>query len=390
MLMVILQTFVAKFQCLKVCFYCCQRHKTHTCIQEMIPRILAAAAARAEKNAQQSSSSSSSTATTTANDESSTTTSPSKPHSPTRDHDGKSSDVKADDDRSRTASPAPTTPAATTSSSVATTTTTTAAAAAGGGGGGTDEDDDDDDAGTGEPDAYIAVIGRLVTGVSFGESSVKDARVLVKTLAVGLSQLVNGIGQCDKLPVLATPPIASTTATDTAAAAAAGAMAIDDKANVNTGGATDDDDEQRLHVAAQQQQLVELLGELLDSGLGCFVLFGDRTQEQKDILGDHFAAAFCGVPPPVFRRFFAPRVGQLFDACLANDTVLAVAQALLTNAATSPVVCELLLQFLVARIDDVALTDERHKLRSAVVQKLFKLCFSSAALHAGNEALLQV
>ncbi|KAL6045043.1 putative transformation/transcription domain-associated protein [Balamuthia mandrillaris] len=183
-------------------------------------------------------------------------------------------------------------------------------------------------------------------------SNVKDCRLLMKTLVLGLKNIVWGISSCS--PAF----------------------------RLMTGGRED-----LQRAVALEESLI--FTRLLKNGLKCFSIYSEgpnpSPQEEKDIL-DHFAAVFTMVDGSMFRDVFNTQMPFLFQQMMSNQAVLTIPQHFLANPNVSRVFAEILLNFLMKRLSELAGADAS---ASAVLLRLFKLVFGSVTLFSDNEPVLQ-
>jgi len=128
---------------------------------------------------------------------------------------------------------------------------------------------------------------------------------------------------------------------------------------------------------------------LLRNGIKCFTIYSagpnPAPQEEKELL-DHFAAVFTMVDPKVFQDVFSLQMPFLFDNMLENQGMLTIPQHFLANPGVSRIFADILLNFLIDRMRNLASGD---KTVAAVLVRLFKLVFGSVTLFAENEPVLQ-
>eukprot|EP01114_Cavostelium_apophysatum_P014185 TRINITY_DN3613_c0_g1_i5.p1 TRINITY_DN3613_c0_g1~~TRINITY_DN3613_c0_g1_i5.p1 ORF type:complete len:3612 (+),score=1106.25 TRINITY_DN3613_c0_g1_i5:200-11035(+) len=185
-----------------------------------------------------------------------------------------------------------------------------------------------------------------------GTDNIKDCRLLMKNLVLGLKNIVWGISSC-------TPNYRGF------------------NANV-------------AHLPKTMSLEESLIfTRLLKNGLKCFTIYSSGPNasptDEKEIL-DHFAAVFTMVDSRVFQDVFSLQMNFLFQRTLENQTMLALPQHFLANPSVSRVFADILLNFLIDRMNDLAGTD---KTPASVLLKLFKLVFGSVTLFADNETILQ-
>ncbi|OQR96405.1 phosphatidylinositol kinase (PIK-L3) [Achlya hypogyna] len=159
-----------------------------------------------------------------------------------------------------------------------------------------------------------------------------------------------------------------------------------------------------------------LIAKVLQNGLRCFILYtlsDSSVSEEKQML-DHFAGAFTVLDAADFRDLFLSNMKLLYECILQDHAILTVPQHFLANANVSCWFAEILLTFLVTRMDvlgvacsgDVPDLDRRDKICSmtslvfekmrpvapaheaSIVLRLFKIVFGSVTLFKANESAL--
>lgn len=166
-----------------------------------------------------------------------------------------------------------------------------------------------------------------------------------------------------------------------------------------------------------------LVSDFFKGGLNCCRLYnsalGTRGPEAKEIL-DHFASAFTVLDAHNMRDCVGPHMALLFDGVLSDVTLLAVPQLLLANSNASATFADVLLKFLISRLDDLGAadpstaaaatptaaeaakkkaaaaaqsaekpgTDTSPSYRASILLRLFKIVFGSVTLFADNERVL--
>ena len=128
-----------------------------------------------------------------------------------------------------------------------------------------------------------------------------------------------------------------------------------------------------------------MVARLLKNGLRCFTLYSDgpdaSAQEEKEVL-DYFAGVFTVLDVRNFSLVFKLQIDFLYERVLANNAMSTILQHFLANSNVSRYFADILLTFLVGRIDQLGNTDDP---ASAVLLRLFKLVFGSITLFPENE-----
>ena len=123
-----------------------------------------------------------------------------------------------------------------------------------------------------------------------------------------------------------------------------------------------------------------MVARLLKNGLRCFTLYSDgpdaSAQEEKEVL-DYFAGVFTVLDVRNFSLVFKLQIGFLYERVLANNAMSTILQHFLANSNVSRYFADILLTFLVERIDQLGNTDDP---ASAVLLRLFKLVWLDHAL----------
>nr|CCA20235.1 phosphatidylinositol kinase (PIKL3) putative [Albugo laibachii Nc14] len=159
-----------------------------------------------------------------------------------------------------------------------------------------------------------------------------------------------------------------------------------------------------------------LIARVLQNGLRCFVLYTlseSSLAEEKQLL-DHFAGAFTVLDATDFRDLFTNNFAQLYECILQDHAILTIPQHFLANANVSCWFAEILLNFLVAHMDELGVEtepnlsdiDRQQKLlslesltfekmrfispehRASIIVRLFKIVFGSVTLYKSNEGAL--
>ena len=195
--------------------------------------------------------------------------------------------------------------------------------------------------------------------------NIKDCRLLLKTLVLGLKNIVWGIGSC-------TPSFKSV-----------GSLGSSTTSVPSNTSAT-------LKTSTLEESLI--FTSLQKNALKCFVIYSQNAgwpvpypQEEKDIL-DHFAAIFTMVDAKIFQDVFSVQMPFLYERILENHAILTIPQHFLANPGVSKIFAEILLNFLIERMKNLAGND---KIASSVLLRLFKLVFGSVTIFAENEPVLQ-
>ena len=131
----------------------------------------------------------------------------------------------------------------------------------------------------------------------------------------------------------------------------------------------------------------EVAGRLLLGGIECCVLQEQRDgREEKDMI-DLFTNVFIELRHETFHEVFTTHLPLLFDRMLAAPVLLGIPQNLLSNDAVSRRFAEILLQFLVARLEQLGTADKK---AASVSLRLFKMAFMAVTIFPEeNEAVLQ-
>ena len=132
-----------------------------------------------------------------------------------------------------------------------------------------------------------------------------------------------------------------------------------------------------------------LVARLLKSGLECFAIYNSgpdaSAQEEKDVL-DYFAGVFTVLDVRNFTQVFQLQMPFLYARVLKNATMSTMLQHFLANSTVSRSFADILLTFLVERIEALGSPEEP---QAAVLLRLFKLVFGSITLFPENEPLLR-
>ncbi|XP_053373271.1 transformation/transcription domain-associated protein-like isoform X1 [Mercenaria mercenaria] len=110
-----------------------------------------------------------------------------------------------------------------------------------------------------------------------------------------------------------------------------------------------------------------------------------RTKEEKEVL-EHFAGVFTMMSPFTFKEIFATTIEFMVDRIHNNYALQIVANTFLANPSTSATFATILVEYLLARLEEMGSNMER----SNLYLKLFKLVFGSVSLFANeNEQMLK-
>ncbi|WFC97412.1 transcription-associated protein 1 [Malassezia yamatoensis] len=131
----------------------------------------------------------------------------------------------------------------------------------------------------------------------------------------------------------------------------------------------------------------EVMGRAFLGGVKCCLLQTQRDgREEKDII-DLFTNVFIDLQPETFHEVFSTHLPFLFEEILHAPVLLGIPQNLLSNDAVSRIFVEILLNFLVARLEDLGTDDKKH---ASVLLRLFKMAFMAVTIFPEeNEAVLQ-
>ncbi|XP_048245320.1 transformation/transcription domain-associated protein-like isoform X4 [Haliotis rufescens] len=110
-----------------------------------------------------------------------------------------------------------------------------------------------------------------------------------------------------------------------------------------------------------------------------------RTKEEKEVL-EHFAGVFTMMSPITFKEIFSSVIEYMVERIHNNYALQIVANSFLANLQTSATFATILVEYLLARLEDMGSNMER----SNLYLKLFKLVFGSVSLFAAeNEQMLK-
>ncbi|KAH3761988.1 transformation/transcription domain-associated protein [Pelomyxa schiedti] len=192
---------------------------------------------------------------------------------------------------------------------------------------------------------------------------IKECRMLLKTLVLGLKNIIWGITSCTQ-----PAPNPATPTSPFAAQSSLGAYRV------------------------AQIEESKTYSTMLKSGIRSFIIFsrghGASPAEEKEIL-DHFAVVLTMVDPRIFKDVFETHMPFLFDQILKNQAILTIPQTFLLQGGfqkISPIFADILLNFLMSKLKCLA---EPEKLVSSVMVRLFKLVFGSLAQYPENDSVLQ-
>lgn len=131
----------------------------------------------------------------------------------------------------------------------------------------------------------------------------------------------------------------------------------------------------------------QVMGEVFVGGVRCCLLQSHRDgREEKDMI-DLFTNIFIDLQPETFHEVFSTHLPFLFDEILNAPVLLGIPQNLLSNDAVSKLFVEILLKFLVSRLEDLGTDDKKH---ASVLLRLFKMAFMAVTIFPEeNEVMLQ-
>ncbi|KAL2316433.1 PIKK/TRRAP protein kinase Tra1 [Schizosaccharomyces pombe] len=111
-----------------------------------------------------------------------------------------------------------------------------------------------------------------------------------------------------------------------------------------------------------------------------------RNKDEKDCL-EVFATIFIHLEPSIFLKVFETNLPTFFDQLKKNLTLFHIPQFLLSNESTSSKFLNILLRFLLSRIEELGSSDIRH---GSVLLRLFRLSFVTVSMFATeNEPVLR-
>ena len=136
-----------------------------------------------------------------------------------------------------------------------------------------------------------------------------------------------------------------------------------------------------------------LISRLLKGALKCFPIYSadpsSTPSEEKDML-DLFAQVFTVLEVRNFQDIISVRMQTLFDHMAENQAMLTIPQHFLANANISKHFAEILLNFLVDRMELLGkISWDRDAKMASVLLRLFKIVFASVTLFPDNEPVLQ-
>ncbi|PKI83589.1 transcription-associated protein 1 [Malassezia vespertilionis] len=131
----------------------------------------------------------------------------------------------------------------------------------------------------------------------------------------------------------------------------------------------------------------DTMGRVFVGGVHCCLLQTQRDgREEKDVI-DLFTNIFIDLQPETFYEVFSTHMPFLFHEILRSPVLLGIPQNLLSNDAVSRLFVEILLKFLVGRLDDLGTSDKK---LASVSLRLFKMAFMAVTIFPEeNEAALQ-
>lgn len=131
----------------------------------------------------------------------------------------------------------------------------------------------------------------------------------------------------------------------------------------------------------------QVMGRMFVGGVRCYLLQEQRDgREEKDMV-DLFTNIFIDLQPETFHEVFTTHMPFLFNEILRAPALLGIPQNLLSNDAVSRRFVEILLKFLVARLDELGTSDKK---LASVSLRLFKMAFMAVTIFPEeNEAILQ-
>jgi len=190
-----------------------------------------------------------------------------------------------------------------------------------------------------------------------GTDNLKDCRMLVKNLVLGLKNIVWGICSC-------TP----------------------NYRNLIAPGLPNQPQPQQKGTSVDE---ILLYIKLLKNGLRCFSIYSQgpnpSPQDEKEIL-DHFAAVYTMVDTRIFQDVFSVQIPFLYDRILENQSMTGIPQHFFAHPGVSRIFADILLTFL---IDKLKVLSSDDKIAHSMILRLYKLVFGSTQLFAENEPVLQ-
>ena len=149
-----------------------------------------------------------------------------------------------------------------------------------------------------------------------------------------------------------------------------------------------------------------LVSEFFESGIKCFLTYGkcaEKPLDKKKEVLDHFAGAFTALETPNFRDIFVKHMPTLFDCILIDELMLTIPQHFLANLDVSRIFADILLEYLISRLDDLSEKEDNtmelelfgikktisNSARQEMILGLFKIVFGSVTLFSQNETIMQ-
>ena len=131
----------------------------------------------------------------------------------------------------------------------------------------------------------------------------------------------------------------------------------------------------------------EVMGRVFVGGVRCCLLQTQRDgREEKDMI-DLFTSIFIDLPPETFHEVFSTHMPFLFEQILQAPALLGIPQNLLSNDAVTRRFVDILLKFLVQRLDALGTPD---KTPASVSLRLFKMAFMAVTIFPEeNESVLE-
>jgi transformation/transcription domain-associated protein len=194
-----------------------------------------------------------------------------------------------------------------------------------------------------------------------GLKEINDCKVLIRTLILGLKPVVwsaSNLRTAQAVPNQA--PSAAQPATAT---------------------------QQQVRKGLTKEECL-LISRLLKGALKCFPIYSavpsSTPSEEKDML-DLFAQVFTVLEVRNFQDIISVRMQTLFDHMAENQAMLTIPQHFLANANISKHFAEILLNFLVERMDLLGkISWDRDAKMASVLLRLFKIVFASVTLFPDN------
>ena len=200
-----------------------------------------------------------------------------------------------------------------------------------------------------------------------GLKEINDCKVLIRTLILGLKTVVwsaSNLRTAQPVPNQAAPGAAQTTPAP----------------------------QQQVRKGLTKEECL-LISRLLKGALKCFPIYSavpsSTPSEEKDML-DLFAQVFTVLEVRNFQDIISVRMQTLFDHMAENQAMLTIPQHFLANANISKHFAEILLNFLVERMELLGkISWDRDAKMASVLLRLFKIVFASVTLFPDNEPVLQ-